>query len=174
MSNLLYLLNEKNTKQSKNPYISTISNTTKNHSNKEYQNDIDIKTTYKIYVQSIEKVIELLKDIIKLLEERDYTEDLEILSNAIYKKISIIDSIIAEFTKLFSIIKEHDLKEIYNHLYMKFNGIEIQLKLCFIKQDIKYAINCLKLCEYLLKIFKKLEQQVVNLDLPNDIESQDS
>jgi hypothetical protein len=163
MSNLLYLLNEKDNKQSKKSYISSISNITNDKSAKEYQNDIDIKTSYKIYVQSIEKTVELLKDIINILEEQNYAENSEILADSIHKKISIIDSIIAEFIKLFSVIKDHDLKEIYNHLYMKFNGIEIQLKLCFIKQEVKYAKNCLKLCEYLLKIFKTLEQQAINL-----------
>lgn len=163
MNNLLYSLNERDNKKSKNSYISSISNVSKNKPSKKYTNDIDIQTTYKIYVQSIEKTIELLKDIINILEEQNHHEDSEILADSIHKKISIVDSIIAEFTKLFSTIKDPDLKEIYNHLYMKFNGIEIQLKLCYIKQDAKYAKNCLKLCEYLLKIFKTLEQQAINL-----------
>ncbi len=86
MSNLLYLLNEKDNKQSKKSYISSISNITNDKPVKEYQNDIDIKTSYKIYVQSIEKTVELLKDIINILEDQNFAENSEILSDSIHKK----------------------------------------------------------------------------------------
>jgi hypothetical protein len=166
MNHSLYLLNEKEITKSKSTYVSAIANIKSNRITQDYKNDIDTITTYKIYIQSIEKVIHLLQDVMRLtdqqnVDEASYNQDTEI-KNSIHNKINIIDSIINEFTKLFSVIKDSDLENIYNHLFMKFSGIEIQLKLYFIKQDVKYAQNCLKLCEYLLKIFKTLEQQALS------------
>ncbi len=176
MSHSLFLLNEKKVTKAKSTYISSIANVKNNTSTQEYKSDIDIVTTYKIYIQSIEKVMTLLKDVMHLLDQQktdepNYNRDIEI-KNSIHNKITIIDSIINEFTKLFSVIKDSDLESIYNHLFMKFSGIEIQLKLYFIKQDIKYAQNCLKLCEYLLKIFKTLEQQAINNESSKKVDAQ--
>lgn len=166
MSHSLFLLNEKKVTNPKSTDAPSIANVKSNSIAQEYISDIDIITTYKIYIQSIEKVMTLLKDVMHLLDQQkidepNYNRDIEI-KNSIHHKITTIESIINEFTKLFSVIKDNDLENIYNHLFMKFSGIEIQLKLYFIKQDIKYAQSCLKLCEYLLKIFKTLEQQVIN------------
>ena len=176
MSHSLFLLNEKKVTKAKSTYISSIANVKNNNSTQEYKSDIDIVTTYKIYIQSIEKVMTLLKDVMHLLDQQktdepNYNRDIEI-KNSIHNKITIIDSIINEFTKLFSVIKDSDLESIYNHLFMKFSGIEIQLKLYFIKQDIKYAQSCLKLCEYLLKIFKTLEQQAINNESSKKVDAQ--
>lgn len=176
MSHSLFLLNEKKVTKSKSTYISSIANVKSNSIAQEYKSDIDIITTYKIYIQSIEKVMNLLKDVMHLLDQQkidepNYNQDIEI-KNSIHHKITTIESIINEFTKLFSVIKDNDLENIYNHLFMKFSGIEIQLKLYFIKQDIKYAQNCLKLCEYLLKIFKTLEQQVINDESSKKVDAQ--
>ena len=176
MSHSLFLLNEKKVTKAKSTYISSIANVKNNNSTQEYKSDIDIVNTYKIYIQSIEKVMTLLKDVMHLLDQQktdepNYNRDIEI-KNSIHNKITIIDSIINEFTKLFSVIKDSDLESIYNHLFMKFSGIEIQLKLYFIKQDIKYAQSCLKLCEYLLKIFKTLEQQAINNESSKKVDAQ--
>ena len=106
--------------------------------------------------------MELLKDSIDLtkrINDEVTSEDEKVEIRAlIIDKIDKIDSILAEFIKLFSVVKNVDLKNMYDHLFMKFNGVEIQIKLFFIRHDIEYAKNSIRICEYLCKIFKILEQ----------------
>ena len=161
MNNALYLLNEKNKEVQKRSVLGK--QKAKNLNAKQrYTNAIDVPTTYAIYIQSIQKVIELLKDSIvltKQINDESSNEGKEVDARAsIISNIDKIDLILAEFIKLFSVVNDVNLKETYHHLFMKFYGIDIQVKLFFIKHDIKYAENSIKICKYLCKIFGILEQ----------------
>jgi hypothetical protein len=63
MSHSLYLLNEKAVTKSKSTYVSAIANVKNNSITQDYKNDIDTITTYKIYIQSIEKVIHVKRHV---------------------------------------------------------------------------------------------------------------
>ena len=148
MSHSLFLLNEKKVTNPKSTDDPSIANVKNNSIAQEYKSDIDIITTYKIYIQSIEKVMTLLKDVMHLLdqqkiEEANYNRDIEI-KNSIHTKITTIESIINEFTKLFSVIKNSDLENIYNHLFMKFSGNRNSIKAIFYQTGYQIRPKLLK------------------------------
>ena len=94
MSHSLFLLNEKKVTNPKSTDAPSIANVKSNSIAQEYKSDIDIITTYKIYIQSIEKVMTLLKDVMHLLDkqkidEPNYNRDIEI-KNSIHHKITTI------------------------------------------------------------------------------------
>lgn len=156
MSNALYLLNEKK-KDDENRKIFVAKN------EKNYTNEMDESVAYAIYIQSIQKIIKFLNDAIHLtkqINDKSSSEDERIKANAtIFDKVEKIDLILSEFTKLFSVVRDISLKDIYHQLYIQFCSISIQAKLFFLKRDIKYAENAIKISEYLCKMFSLLEQQ---------------
>ena len=75
----------------------------------------------------------------------------------IFKYIEHTEKIIAEFIKLFSVVYDESLKQLYDNIYMKFNALDIQVKLFNLRYEEKYIKNSLALCKNLQNIFETLE-----------------
>lgn len=155
MSSTLHLLNENN-EETEHHKISSI------EKEKNYTNEIDAPTTYAIYIQSIEKIIKFLNDAIyltKQINDGSINEDEKIKAKtSIFSKVEKIGFLLDKFISLFSVVKNVDLKDTYHQLFTQFYSVDIQVKLFFGKNDIKYAENSIKICEYLCKIFRMLGQ----------------
>ncbi|MFQ3307309.1 MAG: hypothetical protein ACI8ZF_000556 [Candidatus Midichloriaceae bacterium] len=156
MNDSLFLVNE-NIKTNS----SSIKTIKKSNISSEYVNHIEDKSTYEIYVKSLNKVIDLINDISSISDDVDdafQANDSTKYSSLqkISDKANSIELIIQEFIKLFSNTKDKSLVTIYNHIYMKFNAIELQTKLFVLKRDKKYLDNSIKACEHLIKLFVNL------------------
>lgn len=108
--------------KSKSTYVLLFVNVKNNSVSQEYENDINISTMYKIYIQCIKMTITLLKDIMKFVDEQnvegyDYNKDIEI-KQSIHNKMDAIDSILNEFTRLFSITQDTELENIHLSQYL--------------------------------------------------------
>ena len=155
MSSTLHLLNEKNKETEHHKTFSI-------EKEKNYTSEIDAPTTYAIYIQSIQKIIEFLNDAIyltKQINDDSINEDKKIKAEtSLFSKVEKIGLILDKFISLFSIVKNVDFKDTYHQLFTQFYSVDIQVKLLLGKHDIKYAKNSIKICKYLCKVFRMLEQ----------------
>ncbi len=118
---------------------------------------------YLIYIKSLIRINDTLLKMQKLhgdLEGFRMTQSIKLeIEKQILSHVEHISKILAEFIKLFSIVYDDSLKQLYEFFYRNIVFLDVQVKSFPLKYEAKYITESLKISRKLQAIFENLESQ---------------